>query len=163
MSVQSYGSLNFLCHWPSLRWEWKLTFSSHVTTCWLFQICWHIECSTLTASSFKIWNSSTGIPWPPLALFVVMLPNCFWEGVRISRIWATTHFLVFWQCLGTVIASLGMSFHLSTEDQVLVLSAILVPFDSNLFSLYPWATSFFQSCALPLSLLLHNDYRKFLK
>ena len=38
--------------------------------CWLFQICWHTECSTFTASSFRIWNSSTGIPSPPLALFV---------------------------------------------------------------------------------------------
>ena len=36
--------------------------------CWVFQICWHIECSTFTASSFRIWNSSTGIPSPPLAL-----------------------------------------------------------------------------------------------
>jgi len=26
--------------------------------CWVFQICWHIECSTFTASSFRIWNSS---------------------------------------------------------------------------------------------------------
>ena len=43
--------------------------------CWVFQICWHIECSTFTASSFKIWNSSTGIPSPPPALFVVMLPK----------------------------------------------------------------------------------------
>ena len=42
--------------------------------CWVFQICWHIECSTFTASSFRIWNSSTGIPSPPLALFRVMLP-----------------------------------------------------------------------------------------
>ena len=41
--------------------------------CWVFQICWHVECSTSTASSFRIWNSSTGIPSPPLALFVVML------------------------------------------------------------------------------------------
>ena len=41
--------------------------------CWVFQICWHIECSTFTASSFRIWNSSTGIPSPLLALFVVML------------------------------------------------------------------------------------------
>ena len=40
---------------------------------WVFQICWHIECSTFTASSFRIWNSSTGILSPPLALFVVML------------------------------------------------------------------------------------------
>ena len=41
--------------------------------CWVFQIGWHIECSTFRASSFRIWNSSTGIPSPPLALFVVML------------------------------------------------------------------------------------------
>ena len=43
--------------------------------CWVFHICWHIECSTFTASSFRIWNSSDGIPSPPLALFVVMLPK----------------------------------------------------------------------------------------
>ena len=43
--------------------------------CWLFQICWHIECSTFTVSSFRIWNCSTGIPSPPLALFIVMLPK----------------------------------------------------------------------------------------
>ena len=41
--------------------------------CWVFQICWHIEYSTFTGSSFRIWNSSTGIPSPPLALFIVML------------------------------------------------------------------------------------------
>ena len=41
--------------------------------CWVFQICWHIACSSFTASSFRIWNSSTGISSPPLALFVVML------------------------------------------------------------------------------------------
>ena len=43
--------------------------------CWVFQICWHIECSTFTASSFRIWNSSAGIPSPPLALFIEMLPK----------------------------------------------------------------------------------------
>ena len=43
--------------------------------CWVFQICWHIECNTFTAPSFKIWDSSTGIPSHPLALFVVMLPK----------------------------------------------------------------------------------------
>ena len=41
--------------------------------CWVFQICSHIEHSTFTASSFKIWNSSAGIPSHPLALFIVML------------------------------------------------------------------------------------------
>ena len=29
--------------------------------CWIFQICWLIECSTFTASSFRILNSSVGI------------------------------------------------------------------------------------------------------
>ena len=43
--------------------------------CWVFQICWHIEHSSFTALSFRIWNSSTGIPSPPLALFIVMLPK----------------------------------------------------------------------------------------
>ena len=43
--------------------------------CWVFQICWHIECSTFTASSFRIINSSAGIPLPPLTFFVVMLPK----------------------------------------------------------------------------------------
>ena len=41
--------------------------------CWVFQICWHIECSTLTVSSFRIRTSQ--IPSPPLALFVAMLPK----------------------------------------------------------------------------------------
>ena len=43
--------------------------------CWVFHICWHIECGTITASSFRIWNSSAGIPSPLLALFVVILPK----------------------------------------------------------------------------------------
>ena len=43
--------------------------------CWVFQICWHIEYSTLTASSFRIQNRSAGIPSLPLAFFLVMLPK----------------------------------------------------------------------------------------
>ena len=45
---------------------------------WVFQICWHLEYSTFTASSFRIWNSSAGIPSPPLALFIEMLPKSTW-------------------------------------------------------------------------------------
>ena len=40
--------------------------------CWVFQICWNIECSTFTASSFRIWNISIVISSPPLGLFIVM-------------------------------------------------------------------------------------------
>ena len=43
--------------------------------CWVFQICWDIECSNFTASSLRIWKSSTRLPSPPLALFIVVLPK----------------------------------------------------------------------------------------
>ena len=85
--MQLYGNLNFLwlclslrlewnrpflVRWPLLSWDWNETdlFQSG-GHCWVFQICEHIECSTLTASSFRILNSSTGIPSPPLAFLVV--------------------------------------------------------------------------------------------
>ena len=51
---------------------------------WPFPVLWPllsftnllaVECSTLTASSFKIWNSSVGILSLPLALLVAMLPK----------------------------------------------------------------------------------------
>ena len=55
-------------------WDWNEHWPFPVLWSLLsFQICWHIECSTFTASTFWIWNGSTGIPSPPLALFVVML------------------------------------------------------------------------------------------
>ena len=58
----------------ALLWDWNEN--------WPFPVLWPLlsfphllayECSTFTASSFRIWNSSTGIPSPPLALFIVML------------------------------------------------------------------------------------------
>ena len=73
--MQLCGSLSILWDCLSLGLEWKLTFSSPSGHCWVFQICWHIECNTFTASSFRIWNSSTGIPSLPVALFIVMLPK----------------------------------------------------------------------------------------
>ena len=71
------SSLNILWHCFSLGLEWKVTFFQSCGHCWVFQKCWHIEWSTFTASSFRIWNSSAGIPSPPLALFVVMLPKAY--------------------------------------------------------------------------------------
>ena len=55
----------------------KTDFYQSCGHCWVFQICWHTECSTFTASSFRIWNSWTGIPSSPLALFIVMLPKAY--------------------------------------------------------------------------------------
>ena len=33
---------------------------------------WVLHCNSII--SFRIWNSSAGIPWPPLGLFIVMFP-----------------------------------------------------------------------------------------
>ena len=62
--------------------------------CWDFHICWHIKCNSFTASSFRIWNSSTGIPSPPVALLIVMLPKAAWlwtpECLALSE-WSHHH------------------------------------------------------------------------
>ena len=84
--------------------------------CWVFQICWHIEGSTLTASSFKIGNSSARIPSPPLVLFIVMLSKAHltsysmmsgsrwvitplllsgsWRSFLYSSVYSCHHFLI---------------------------------------------------------------------
>ena len=67
--MQLCGSLNILWHWNE---NWLFQSCGQ---CWVFQICWHSECSTLIESFSRTWNSSAGIPSPPLALFVVMLPK----------------------------------------------------------------------------------------
>ena len=62
--------------------------------------------------------------------------------------WATAHSLLCWQCLGTVMAPLGVSLSLLFEDQSLIkvdLSAMLTPLDSSWFMLCSWAVSFFQN------------------
>ena len=61
--------------WPFFGIRMKTDLFQSCGHCWVFQICWHIECNTFTASSSRIWNSSTGIPSHPLALFIVMLPK----------------------------------------------------------------------------------------
>ena len=82
-------SINFLaCEMSAIVWQFEHSlpfpfFGIGMKTglfqscghCWVFQICWHTDCSTFTASSFRIWNSSTGIPLIPLVLFIAMLPK----------------------------------------------------------------------------------------
>ena len=53
----------------------KTDFSSPVATAEFSKFVGIIGCSTFTASSFRIWKSSAGIPAPPLALFVMMPPK----------------------------------------------------------------------------------------
>ena len=57
----------------------------HCGHCWDFQICWHTE-YTLTASPFRISNSSTGILSPPLALKFRMCKGFFKILNLVSRL-----------------------------------------------------------------------------
>ena len=73
--VQFCGSLSILWQLPFFGIGMKIDLFQSCGHCRVFQICWHIECSTWTASSSRIWNSWAGIPSLPLALFIVMLPK----------------------------------------------------------------------------------------
>ena len=79
------GSLNILWHCPSLGLEWKLTFSSSVASA-VFQICWHIECSILTAWSFRICKKLSSY----LFLLNKSPQNLKWWFKMISVFFATS-------------------------------------------------------------------------
>ena len=55
------------------------------------------------------WAISYASEWEDYSIY-------FREGVEISRNWATAQSLVFWQCLGTLMALLGVPFCLLIED-----------------------------------------------
>ena len=80
-------------------WDWNKTdlFQS-CGHCWVFQICWRIKYSTFITSSFRIWNSSTGIPSPPLVLFFMMFPRAhltpYIPGCLALGEWS--HFVIIW-------------------------------------------------------------------
>ena len=82
--------------------------------CWVFQICWHIQCNTFTVSSFRIWNSSTGIPSPPLALFIVMVSKAhFTSHSRMSGSrWVITPSWLSWLWRPFLYSSSVYSYHL---------------------------------------------------
>ena len=84
--VWMFFGVAFLWDWNE---NWPFQSCGH---CWVFQICWYIDCSTFTASSFRIWIGSTGIPVPPLALTLVMLLKAhFTSHSRMSgSMWVIT-------------------------------------------------------------------------
>ena len=97
--------LNILWHYLSLGLKKKTVLFQSCGHCWVFQICWHIECSTFTASSFRFWNSSAGSPSLPPTLFIVMLPEAqlTWQWLHrmsgsrwvITSLWLSVSFTSF--------------------------------------------------------------------
>ena len=105
--------------------------------CWFFKICWLIECSTFTASSFRIWNGSTGIPSPPLALFIVMLPKAHLTShsrMTGSR-WVITLLWLSGSWRSFLYSSSVYSYHLFLMSSASVRS---IPFLSFIVPIFAW-------------------------
>ena len=104
---------------------------------WVFQMCWHIECSTFTASSFRIWNSLTGIPSPLLALFIVML--CKAHLTSHSRVsgsrWVITPSCLSGSWRSFLYSSSVFSYHLFLISSASVRS---IPFLSFIEPIFAW-------------------------
>ena len=79
-------------HCSSLWFEWKLTFSSPVSTAEFSKFTGILSAALEQHHLLGFWNSSAGILSPPLALFVVMLPESHLTSQsRISGSrWVTT-------------------------------------------------------------------------
>ena len=89
---QLCSSWNTLWHCLSLELEWKLTFSNPVATAEFSKFAGILRAPLSQHHLLGFWNSSTGIPSPPLALFLVMLPNAHLTShARMSGSrWVTT-------------------------------------------------------------------------
>ena len=119
---------------------------------WVFQICWHLGCNTFTASSFRIWNSSTGIPSPLLALFIVMLPKAYlslYSKMSGSR-WVITPLWLSGSLRSFLHSSYVYSCHL-----ILISSASFrsIPFLSFIIPIFAWNVPFVSLIFLKRSLI----------
>ena len=107
-----------------------------------------IKSSNLTASSFRIWNSSTGIPSPPLALSWCFL-RPIWLHISGCLLQVTDHTFVviikafFW-------SSSAHSCHLFVRSSV---SARSLPFLSFILPIFAWKVPLISPVFLKRSLV----------
>ena len=134
--MQLYSSLNIFV--IALLWGWmKTDLFQSCGQCWVFQICCHIECSTVTASSFRTWNRSTRIPSLPLALLVLMISKVhFTSHSRMSECkWVTTPSLVIQAIKTFCVQIFCVFFHIFLISSASVRS---LPFLSFIVSSLAW-------------------------
>ena len=128
--------------------------------CWVFQLCWHIECSTFTASSFRIWNISTGIPSPPLALFIVMLPkeHLTSHSSMSGSSWVITPSWLSGSWRSFLNSSSVYSYHLFLISSASVRSIPFLPFIEPVFALsVPLVSLIFLKRSLVFPILLFSS------
>ena len=74
--ISVWDERNYVVVWGfcgiAFLWDWN---ENWMATAEFSKFAGILSATSYTASSFRIWNSSTGIPSPPLALFIVMLPK----------------------------------------------------------------------------------------
>ena len=138
----------------------KMDLFQYCGHCWVFQICWHIECSTFTASSFRIWNSSTGIPSPPLAFFVVMLSKAHLtshSGMSGSR-WVMTPLWLSGSWRSFLYSSSVYSCHLFLISSASVRSRPFLSFIEPIFAWnFPLVSLIFLKRSLVFPILLFSS------
>ena len=133
--MQMCSSLIILWHCLSLGLEWKLTFYSAVASADFSKFAGNIGCSTFTASSLRVWNSSTGIPSPPLALFIMTLPKAHLTShskISSSR-WVITPFWLSGSWKSFLYSSSVYSFHLFLISSASVSSIAFLSFFTHLY------------------------------
>ena len=135
--VQLCSSLNILWHFPSLRLEWKRTFSSPLTTAEFSKFAGILSVALLTALSFRIWNSSAGILSLPLDLFIVILLKAHLTShsrMSGSR-WAITPSWLSGSWRSFLYSSSICSYHLFLISSASVRS---IPFLSFIEAIFSW-------------------------
>ena len=117
---------------------------------WVFQIRRHIECSPFTASSFRIWNSLTGIS--SLMLFTVMLPKAHLTSHSNCMALGRDHTIVIsWLMKIFLYSSCVYSCHLFVISSTSVRS---IPFLSFIVPIFPWNIPLISLIFLKRSLVL---------
>ena len=128
--------------------------------CWVFQICLHIECGILTTLSFRIWNSSAGIPSSPLALVIVMLPEAHLTShsrMSGSR-WVTTLLWLSGSLRPFLYSSSVSSYHLFLIASASVRSLLFLSFSVPVFAWnVPWVSPVFLKRSLVFPILLFSS------
>ena len=122
---------------PFLGTGMRVDFFQSCGHCWVFQICWHIECNTLIASPFRVLNSSTGISLHPVTLLTAVLPKAHLTSYsRMSGSgWLTTPSWLSVSLRSFLYSSSMYSFHL------FLVSSTSLSFLSFIVLIFGWGVS----------------------
>ena len=136
MVVWTFFGIALLCDWNE-NWpfqvQWPLLSFSYLLAYWV---------QHLNTLSFRIWNSSAGIPSLPLALFIVMLPKTHLTShsrMSGSR-WVTTPSWLPGSLGPFLYSSSVYSFHLFLISSTSIRS---LPFLSFIVSIFAWNVSLY--------------------